>query len=1426
MAAAFVFASLVYEGPGWSSECSTILLNELERPSLEYATYSYNTGASVLTAQTQTLDGVSKSISTNYNDLLLPILVSEDRSKPNESLNNITIYPTHSSYSNDAIAQEMIARNMVALPLEKLQNEVKNAQTHTFYHSKQSYGLFAGNNAQSYSQNLLPNEVWVASTGSILEKRIVFNQYDLFGRLREYLVDDIPNTILWGYGHQQILAQIKNANYTEVAAALNALGITPAAYSLNRLTLPQRNTINDLRNMLPNALVEWSSHKPHIGVSQQISTNGLKTDYFYDDYARLKTITDHEDQKLFDYEYLIGAINRNTTIQYRTPTAGPVIQSEISLPNNITTHIYYDGLGREKQIIGKGQTPKTKDLVLSNKNYDAYGMLISETLPFPTPFISGDQVNEGLAMAISFYKDGSPFKTFEYEASPLRRLNQQIDEGETFHALQKAKTKIYEAAGANIRNYSLSSDGSILLDGFYPANSLFKNQFINEQGNGTVEIIDKQGRIIQREEGNDTLKLISHYIYDAANRLVAAIQPETYLLNTPIPRNAQAWTNGIFYTVYDERGRPIEKYLPNSGKNSFIYDKADRLVMNQSALQAETNHWTFFKYDGLGREIINGEISSNTSAATLRSQFYSHNSLSEIYSDSSPATHYYSNTSFPFAIDSSAAMQIKYYDRYGAWRSSSYLPFGTHFPNNQGLLTGVYLRYDEDRTWLPEVHYYDSRARVIETRKKYFGSFSPERLTYFYNFMDQVSSRTHVYLLQNGSFYYAESFLHNDPINRLTRNSLFIALPQANIESQTTYTYDEVGRLITKKYQPNRQYERMLNLEEYIQRPPVLSTPNTFDLATKAIELNPGFEADAQNTQTYLADIDSTQTGPYADALQQLNYDYHIRGMLKCLNCRNGQSYPDLTQNDLFAFKLGFEGSSSHFDGNISSQTWHNPKIVLPQTYLHSYDPTQRLTRSLYSGGGTNYSLDTMRYDANGNIIQLKRPLIDDLSYAYTGNRLLSVSDATSSSQGFSDGNLTADDYGYWPNGALKFDKNKGIDSIIYSGYLDKVKRVKFADGSWQNYYYNTSGTLLKRLHSSGEKWVYREDLIERNDEIYQINHQDGRVIYDSTAARWLTEFHIKDHLGHLRVVLRDSLAAPVNGVYKPPMVVQAQDFDPWGREFNSFLSQKPNNFTFGGYEKNEKTLTFDAEFRNYDALIGRWWQSDAMAELAPQLSPYRYGFNNPVNVTDPDGNFEYTDGYGTYSSFAATGAIEFSGAYGGENGDCPQKPCGGGGADPTPWYLKWLEPILIGNHIIGDAVNKANGRFDTSPEENVLAGTNYLIENAVMFQTMSSIFGGKAKTKIPLKNGNVEAGKTSTNAFKHSFKYADRVRMRAVQDPVSHNFPYSFDDAILSTSPILKNNGYKIFQQAGTMNGKNGVFEIGLTKGGIIDHRFFRPIK
>lgn len=96
------------------------------------------------------------------------------------------------------------------------------------------------------------------------------------------------------------------------------------------------------------------------------------------------------------------------------------------------------------------------------------------------------------------------------------------------------------------------------------------------------------------------------------------------------------------------------------------------------------------------------------------------------------------------------------------------------------------------------------------------------------------------------------------------------------------------------------------------------------------------------------------------------------------------------------------------------------------------------------------------------------------------------------------------------------------------------------------------------------------------------------------------------------------------------------------------------------------------------------------------------------------------------------------------------------------------------------------------------------------------------------LLTAGVAIGVTTLRAMSQPTKpqYSPRVRMRGVQDPISHNFPYSYDNAILNTHPQVMPSGYKIYQMYGTMNGKRGVFEIGMNQNGIIDHRFFRPVK
>jgi RHS repeat-associated protein len=49
----------------------------------------------------------------------------------------------------------------------------------------------------------------------------------------------------------------------------------------------------------------------------------------------------------------------------------------------------------------------------------------------------------------------------------------------------------------------------------------------------------------------------------------------------------------------------------------------------------------------------------------------------------------------------------------------------------------------------------------------------------------------------------------------------------------------------------------------------------------------------------------------------------------------------------------------------------------------------------------------------------------------------------------------------------------------------------------------------------------------------------------------------------------------------------------------------------------------YDYGARFYDPQIGRWHAVDPMADVAPDWSPYRFCFNNPIKIVDPTGLLE-----------------------------------------------------------------------------------------------------------------------------------------------------------------------------------------------------------
>jgi RHS repeat-associated protein len=94
----------------------------------------------------------------------------------------------------------------------------------------------------------------------------------------------------------------------------------------------------------------------------------------------------------------------------------------------------------------------------------------------------------------------------------------------------------------------------------------------------------------------------------------------------------------------------------------------------------------------------------------------------------------------------------------------------------------------------------------------------------------------------------------------------------------------------------------------------------------------------------------------------------------------------------------------------------------------------------------------------------------------------------------------------------------------------------------------------------------------------------------------------------------------------------------------------------------------YNYDVRPYDAQIGRWHHADLLAEQAPNWSPYRYCYSNPVNYTDPSGLKELPqEQQGIWAGWSNNGSYELwmtTGNWGG--GTSASDPRQGGLANLT----------------------------------------------------------------------------------------------------------------------------------------------------------------
>ena len=838
---------------------------------------------------------------------------------------------------------------------------------------------------------------------------------------------------------------------------------------------------------------------------------------------------------------------------------------------------YADGLGRGLQTVGYQQSPTNKDIVSGAVEFDKYGRVTRTALVSPTSSATGTYQTNAFGLASSFYGDSYAFSaTTSFDNSPLNRGREQYGAGNAWRTASKRVQSFDEAAGTDVRYYYLDGSGNILLSGTYPNNSLFKKRTIDEQGHTSIEISDKRGRLIQKQIQDDTGFITTYYIYDGLGRIAAVIQPLGYELNAGIIKNSAEWQKWVFWYEYDYRGRMHLKHVPAAGDEYMVYDKWDRLVWSQTALQRETGKWTFYKYDAFNREVMRGEKSESRGLVALETEAWAWTGLRYESRTNSGIYYSYSN-GYPQLSSDADIRQVTYYDNYADWVPAGMAftnggtAFHTQYTETQGSMVGSRSRSGINNNWLVSVLYYDNKGLVIRTLLQNLFS-QIEQLDTQYNHAGEILQVKKIHKNQSGTATTEITLNELDHTGRAKKVLHGIGITPIEVVRNT---YDEIGRLTRKKIMPNN---------------------------------------------TYVA------SGTSIDGLQTIDLSYHLRGSLRGINLDNsGNAIPKSSEGDLFSYKLDYE-TAGFYDGNIGKQYWQGVNASNVATgirdYTFTYDAAKRLTAASYTVvNGENYSIAGTTYDKNGNIKTLQRKGkngsvfgdIDILNYVYNGNQLNQVTDGVTGDHDVDFVPRGSGNYTYYTDGSLKSDDNEGITLILYDTYLKQPKEIQLTGARKINYYYDGTGALLKTVYSTGEYWEYT-GIIYKNGQPYQMPIPEGRAVYVSGA--WQNEFFYTDHLGNTRVAYK------ANGTALTKTSETA--FDPWGVVLNGInqVNSFQNRFEF---LNREKESTFNLNLirlgaRGYNPTIGRFDRTDPVIEGQEQFSLYQYGWNNPVLRSDPNG--------------------------------------------------------------------------------------------------------------------------------------------------------------------------------------------------------------
>lgn len=249
------------------------------------------------------LQYVKETNKTYLNQLTYKTISEKTFSQDNfqESLSRITaqdgsITETTTKYASDLGNSRLLNANMISVPLQietKTDGTVMTKVTTKY-----------DNISHFYSTSLESTDL-----NQTAETQMTLDLYDSNGNLVQ-TTDKAGNSVttIWGYNQTLPIAQIVGAKYSDISslsavtAAVNASN-ADAADPANEAGL--LTALNNLRtaSQLQEYTITVNTYDPLIGITNNISSNGIKKSYEYDNAGRLLKVKNNSGQVLNENQY-------------------------------------------------------------------------------------------------------------------------------------------------------------------------------------------------------------------------------------------------------------------------------------------------------------------------------------------------------------------------------------------------------------------------------------------------------------------------------------------------------------------------------------------------------------------------------------------------------------------------------------------------------------------------------------------------------------------------------------------------------------------------------------------------------------------------------------------------------------------------------------------------------------------------------------------------------------------------------------------------------------------------------------------------------------------------------------------------------------------------------------------------------------------